>query len=84
VKKVILSKIEYEFLVECLEKLEKLEKQTDNSLADPKWSEKLDTTQRLYELEMEYYKIKKYGEPSTKYDMVRWLLTKVKNKTLDF
>ena len=83
-KKVILSKIEYEFLVECLEKLEKLEKQTDNSLADPKWSEKLDTTQRLYELEMEYYKIKKYGEPSTKYDMVRWLLTKVKNKTLDF
>jgi hypothetical protein len=35
-------------------------------------------------LEMEYYKIKKYGEPSTKYDMVRWLLTKVKNKTLDF
>jgi hypothetical protein len=84
VKKVILSKIEYEFLVECLEKLEKLEKQTDNSLADPKWSEKLDTTQRLYELEMEYYKIKKYGEPSTKYDMVRWLLTKVKSKTLDF
>ena len=63
-KKVILTKIEYEFLIECLEKL--------------------DTTQRLYELEMEYYKIKKYGEPSTKYDMVRWLLTKVKNKTLDF
>lgn len=29
-------------------------------------------------------KLKKYGEPSTKYDMVRWLLTKVKNKTLDF
>jgi acetate kinase len=67
--------------VECLEKLEK---QTDNSPADPKWFEKMDATQRLYELEMEYYKIKKYGEPSTKYDMVRWLLTKVKNKTLDF
>jgi len=81
VKKVILSKIEYEFLVECLEKLEK---QTDNSLTDPKWSEKLGPTKRLYELEMEYYKIKKYGEPSTKYDMIRWLLTKVKNKTLDF
>jgi len=81
VKKVILSKVEYEFLVECLEKLEK---QADNSLADTKWSEKLDTTQRLYELEMEYFNIKKYGVPSTKYDMVRWLLTKVKNKTLDF
>ena len=80
-KKVILSKIEYEFLVECLEKLEK---QTDNSPADPKWFEKLGSTQRLYELEMEYFKIKKYGEPSTKYDMVKWLLTKVKNKTLDF
>ena len=80
-KKVILSKVEYEFLVECLEKLEK---QTDNSLADSKWFEKFGTTRRLYELEMEYYKIKKYGEPSTKYDMVRWLLTKVKNKTLDF
>ncbi len=37
-KKVILSKIEYEFLVECLEKLEK---QTDNSLADPKWFDHL-------------------------------------------
>jgi len=81
VKKVILSKVEYEFLVECLEKLEK---QTDNSLADPKWSEKLGATKRLYELEMEYYKIKKYGEPSTKYDMVKWLLTKVKTKSLDF
>lgn len=80
-KKVILSKIEYEFLVECLEKLEK---QTDDSPADSKWFEKMDTTQRLYELEMEYYKIKKYGEPSTRYDMVKWLLTKVKNKTLDF
>ena len=80
-KKVILSKIEYEFLVECLEKLEK---QTDNSLADSKWLEKLGSTQRLYELEMEYFKIKKYGEPSTKYDMVRWLLTKVKSKSLDF
>ena len=80
-KKVILSKVEYEFLVECLEKLEK---QTDNSLADPKWLDKLGSTQRLYELEMEYFKIKKYGEPSTKYDMVKWLLTKVKNKTLDF
>jgi len=81
VKKVILSKVEYEFLVECLEKLEK---QTDDSLADSKWLEKLGSTHRLYELEMEYFKIKKYGEPSTKYDMVRWLLTKVKNKTLDF
>jgi hypothetical protein len=81
VKKVILSKIEYEFLVECLEKIEK---QTDNSLADPKWSEKFGATKRLYELEMEYYEIKKYGEPSTNYDMVRWLLTKVKNKSLDF
>jgi hypothetical protein len=81
VKKVILSKIEYEFLVECLEKIEK---QTDNSLADPKWSEKFGATKRLYELEMEYYEIKKYGEPSTKYQMVKWLLTKVKTKSLDF
>ena len=80
-KKVILTKIEYDFLIECLEKLEK---HTDDSLADSKWFEKMDTTRRQYELEMEHFNIKKYGEPSTNYDMVRWLLTKVKNKSLDF
>ena len=80
-KKVILTKIEYDFLIECLEKLEK---HTDDSPADSKWFEKMDTTRRLYELEMEYLNIKKYGEPSTKYQMVKWLLTKVKTKSLDF
>lgn len=81
VKKVILTKIEYEFLIECLEKLEK---HTDDSPADSKWFEKMDTTRRLYELEMDNFNIKKYGDPSTKYQMVKWLLTKVKTKSLDF
>ena len=80
-KKIILTKIECEFLIECLETLEK---NTDNSPADSKWFEKMDTTRRLYELEMEHFNIKKYGDPSTKYQMVKWLLTKVKNKSLDF
>lgn len=80
-KKVILTKIECEFLIECLETLEK---NTDNSPADSKWFEKMDTTQRLYELEMEYFNIKKYGVPSTKKEMVKWILTKVKTKSIDF
>ena len=80
-KKVILTKIECDFLIECLETLEK---HTDNSPADPKWFEKMDTTQKQYELEMEYFNIKKYGIPSSKKEMVKWILTKVKTKTLDF
>lgn len=79
-KKVILSKIEYDFLIESLERLTK---HTDDSLADSKWVDKMDVTRRLYELELEYFKIKKYGEPSTNTHMLRWLITKVKNKTLD-
>jgi len=81
VKKVILTKVEYELLVESLEQLQK---HTDDSLADSKWFDKLDVTRRLYELELDYYKIKKYGEPSTKSHMLKWLIYKVKNKTLDF
>jgi len=80
VKKVILTKIECEFLIECLETLEK---NTDNSPADSKWFEKMDTTQRQYELEMEYFNIKKYGVPSTKKEMVKWILSKVKTKSVD-
>jgi len=80
VKKVILTKIEYELLVESLERLQK---HTDDSLADSKWFDKLNTTRRQYELELNYYKIKKYGEPSTKSHMLQWLITKIKNKTLD-
>lgn len=79
-KKVILSKIEYDFLIESLERLTK---HTDDSLADSKWFDKMDVTRRLYELELEYYKIKKYGERSTNIHMLRWIITKVKNKTLD-
>lgn len=79
-KKVILTKIEYELLVESLERLQK---HTDDSLADSKWFDKLNTTRRQYELELNYYKIKKYGEPSTKSHMLQWLITKIKNKTLD-
>jgi len=80
VKKVILTKIECEFLIECLETLEK---NTDNSPADSKWFEKMDTTCRQYELEMEYFNIKKYGVPSTKKEMVKWILSKVKTKSVD-
>ena len=79
-KKTILTKIEYELLVESLEQLQK---HTDDSLADSKWFDKLNTTRRQYELELDYYKIKKYGEPSTKSHMLKWLITKIKNKTLD-
>ena len=80
-KKVILTKIEYEFLIECLEKLEK---HTDDSPANSKWFEKMDKTQRQYELEMEYFNIKKYGVPSSKKEMVKWILTKVKTNSIDF
>ena len=79
-KKTILTKIEYELLVESLEQLQK---HTDDSLADSKWFDKLDVTRRQYELELDYYKIKKYGEPSSKSHVLKWLITKVKNKTLD-
>ena len=61
-----------------------LEKHTDDSPADSKWFEKMKKTQRLYELEMEYFNIKKYGALSTKKEMVKWILTKVKTKSVDF
>jgi hypothetical protein len=32
---------------------------------------------------MEYFNIKKYGVPSTKKEMVKWILTKVKTKSVD-
>ncbi len=79
-KKVILTKIECEFLIEFLETLEK---NKDNSPADSIWFDNMDTTQRLYELDMEYFNIKKYGVPSTKKEMVKWILTKVKTKSVE-
>jgi len=79
-KKIILSKIEYELLIEHLNSSLNY---TDNSLAEKKWFDKMGATQHLYELELESYKIKKYGDPSTKTHMLQWLISKIKAKTLD-
>ena len=80
-KKTILSKIESEFLINCLEEL--YEMSSDTELVDLKWMDQLKKTRRLFDLEMDYFKIRSDKDTPTKKQMVKWILIKVKNKTID-
>ena len=79
-KKVIVSKVEYEFLISSLEELYKLS--SDETVSD-KWLEKLEPTKKLFDLELDFYNIRNDKQVPTKKEMVKWLLTKIKNKSLD-
>lgn len=80
-KKTILSKVETEFLINCLEELYEISSDVD--LIDKKWMDKLEVTRKLFNLEMDYYKIRSDGNVPTKKQMIKWILLKVKNKTVD-
>jgi len=79
-KKVIVSKVEYEFLVYLLEELYIIS--SDETISD-KWISKLEPTKKLFDLELEFYNIRNDYQTPTKKEMVKWLLEKIKNKNLD-
>jgi hypothetical protein len=79
-KKVIVSKVEYEFLVSLLEELYIIS--PDETISD-KWISKLEPTKKLFDLELEFYNIRNDNQTPTKKQIVKWLLEKIKNKNLD-
>jgi hypothetical protein len=79
-KKIIVSKVEYEFIILLLEEL--YISSSDETISD-KWISKLEPTKRLFDLELDYYNIKNDGQTPTKKEMVKWLLIKVKSKSSD-
>jgi hypothetical protein len=79
-KKIIVSKFEYEFLVFSLEELYNV---SSNELVNDKWMSKLEKTRRLFDLELDFYNIRSDKQTPTKKEMVKWILTKIKAKSLD-
>jgi hypothetical protein len=79
-KKIIVSKVEYEFLILLLEEL--YISSSDETISD-KWISKLEPTKRLFDLELDYYNIRNDGQTPTKKEMVKWLISKLKNKNVD-
>ena len=79
-KKVIVSKVEYEFIIFSLEELYTLS--SDETISD-KWLSKLEPTKKLFDLELDFYNIRSDGQTPTKKEMIKWLLAKIKNKSLD-
>ena len=79
-KKIIVSKVEYEFLVSLLEELYEIS--SDETISD-KWLSKLESTRKLFDLELGYYNIRSDNQNPTKKEMIKWVLTKIKNKNLD-
>ena len=80
-KRIILSKVENDLLIHCLEELVK--NSSDIEIVDQKWMDRLDPVRKLFNLELSYYKIRSDQQPPTKKQMVEWLLIKIKNKTAD-
>jgi len=44
---------------------------------------KLGDTRRLFDLEMKFYNIRNDKQPPTKKELVQWILSKIKAKSLD-
>ena len=78
-KNIILTDVENDLLLSCLEEL--IDK-SDSTPIEKKWETKLKKTRKLFDLELEFYKISK-GQSVTKKEMTKWLLVKIKNKTSD-
>ena len=79
-KKIIVSKVEYEFIISSLEELYEIS--PDETISD-KWISKLEPTKKLFDLELEFYNIRNDNQTPTKKETVKWLLEKIKNKNLD-
>jgi hypothetical protein len=79
-KKIIVSNVEYEFIILLLEEL--YTSSSDETISD-KWISKLEPTKRLFDLELDYYNIRNDSQTPTKKEMVKWLISKLKNKNVD-
>lgn len=79
-KKIILTKLECDFLLHCLDELLK---NADNSPVEKVWLEKVEKIKRHFYLEMDFFKIKYEKNNLTKKEMTEWIKTKVKNKISD-
>jgi hypothetical protein len=78
-KKLILTDTEYNFTLHCLEEL--LKTSSDDKI-DHKWMDDLKQTRHLFNLELDFFNIRKDFEDPTKHQMILWLITKIKNKTI--
>jgi len=74
-KKIILTEIEYNFALQCLEEL-LLKTPTDEKL-DHKWLNDLKQTRHLFNLELNFFNIRNDQNDPTKYQMISWLFYKV-------
>ena len=79
-KKIILTEIEYNFALQCLEEL--LLKTPADEKLDHKWLNDLKQTRHLFNLELNFFNIRNDQNDPTKYQMISWLLFKIKNKTI--
>lgn len=79
-KKIILTKFEFDTLILLLEELYNYS--SDETVSDDILL-KLGETIKLFNLEMEFYNIRSDKQLPTKKQMVKWLLSKIKAKSLD-
>ena len=54
-KKIIVSKVEYEFLIASLEELYNI---SSDEIVTDKWLSKIEDTRMLFDLELEFYNIR--------------------------
>lgn len=79
-KKIIVSKFEYEFLIASLEELYNI---SSDEIVTDKWMVKLEETRMLFDLELEFYNIRNDRQTPTKKEMIKWIISKLKAKSLD-
>ena len=79
-KKIIVSKFEYEFLIASLEELYNI---SSDEIVTDKWMVKLEETRMLFDLELELYNIRNDKQTPTKKEMIKWIISKLKAKSLD-
>lgn len=79
-KKIIISKFEYEFLIASLEELYNI---SSDEIVTDKWMVKLEETRMLFDLELEFYNIRNDKQSPTKKEMIKWIISKLKAKNLD-
>jgi hypothetical protein len=79
-KKIIVSKVEYEFLIASLEELYNI---SSDEIVTDKWLYKIEDTRMLFDLELEFYNIRNDKQTPTKKEMIKWIISKLKAKSLD-
>lgn len=79
-KNIIIAKFEYDILISLLEELYD---SASNEIIPDEILSKINQTRKLFDLELDFYKIRSDKQNPTKKEMVKWLLTKIKNKSVD-